>query len=95
MNPINIFNLAVCAVGMIVIVIHIVGMLLRKQRRADENLLLTVFFHTFALFLAYLIYLSLVQYRTNNAFFIGFTTLFSTMNNVEAFIFFLYVFLIA
>ena len=92
MNPINIFNLAVCAVGMIVMAIHIVGLLLRKQRRADENLLLTVFFHTFALFLAYLIYLSLVQYRTNNAFFIGFTTLFSAMNNVEAFIFFLYVF---
>ena len=90
-----VFNLTVCALGVLVLLIHIANILMKKNRRKDENSLLSFFIFTMVHFLTYLIF-TLVNYFLNqngvhnDALVIAFYTIFYIMNNVEVLLFYLY-----
>lgn len=84
------FNAAVCVIGIAIILIHIINLLLKKIRRPDENRLLVFLSFTAFHLAAYLTFSLIRIVYTSDAYITGFYTAFYIFNNVEAFLFFLY-----
>lgn len=86
----TIFNVTVCVVGFIFLLIHSIDILLKKNRRRDENLLLSFVIFT-ALHLAVYAIFSLIKIEyPSNTLVIVFYTLFFIFNNVQLLLFFFY-----
>ena len=84
------FNATVCIIGILIFLIHSVNLLIRKDRRVDENILLSFFVFTIFHFATYLTF-SLIRINyTSDAFIKTFYTLFYIMNNIEVFFLFVY-----
>lgn len=90
MNEKSAFNAAVCAIGIAILLIHTINILLKKNRRKDENNLLIFVIFTIVHFTTYLTFTVLKIHYTSDNFVIGFYTTFYIMNNIEALLFFLY-----
>ncbi len=86
-----IFNATVCIIGIAIFLIHIVNILLKKNRRKDENRLLVFLSFTVFHFATYLSFTFIKTTYTSNPFVISFYTLFYIFNNIEVVLFFLYV----
>ena len=84
------FNATVCLLGFLILLIHIVNLFIKKERRKDENFLLVFFIFTMAHFAIYFTFTLIKLAYTSNPFIISFYTLFYIMNNVEVFLFYLY-----
>ena len=84
------FNAAVCIIGIAILLIHTVNILLKKDRRKDENRLLTFVIFTILHFATYLSFIILKIYYKNNALIIGYYTTFYIMNNVEILLLYAY-----
>ena len=86
-----VFNASVCIIGILILTIHVVNLLTKKERRKDEKVLLNFFIFTIIHFATYLTF-TLVKsfYQTNNAYVIAFYTMFYIMNNLEVFLLFRY-----
>ena len=91
MNGNEIFNVTACIIGIAIFLIHIVNLLIKKNKRKDENLLLLFLSFTVFHFLTYCSFVFVKMVYTSDPFVIGFYTLFYIFNNVEAFLFVLYV----
>ena len=85
-----IFNIAVCAIGILILLIHLVNIIIKRNKRKDEMILLWFFAFTVIHFSTYLTFTFIKLYYTNNAFIIFFYTVFYIMNNVEVFLLFKY-----
>lgn len=86
-----IFNATVCIIGIAILLIHIVNMIIKKNRRRDENFLLNFLILTAIHFSIYLAFtLIKINYKSDE-FIIGFYTTFYIFNNLEVFFLFLYV----
>lgn len=85
-----IFNIAVCAIGILILLIHLVNIIIKRNKRKDEMILLNFFVFTIVHFLVYLIFTIIKQQYTSNTFVIFFYTIFYIMNNVEVFLLFKY-----
>ena len=90
MDSKSVFNVTVCLIGIIFMIIHSVDLLLKKNRRKDENNLLTFILFTAIHFSTYLTFTLIKTRYTSNAFIMSFYTIFYIMNNVEAILLFLY-----
>lgn len=90
MNNKSIFNATVCLIGVLILSIHIVNLLLKKERRKDENSLLFFFCFTAIHFATYFVFVMIKHYYTSDAFIMAFYTIFYIMNNIEVILFYLY-----
>ena len=86
----NVFNVTVCIIGIAIFLIHIVHVLIKTERRKDENILLSFFIFTVCHFALYLAYTLVKEQLASNAFAIAAYTLFYLMNNVQVFLLFFY-----
>ena len=90
MGPNYVFNATVCLIGVVILLIHSANLLLKKDRRKDENVLLLFLLFTVFHFALYFIYTMIKFSYTSNSFIIAFYTAFYIMNNFEALLFYLY-----
>ena len=90
MNPKSVFNATVCIIGAAILLIHIVNILLKKERRKDENSLLYFFIFTMVHFLTYFIFVMIKEVYTSDTYIMSFYTVFYIMNNIEVLLFYLY-----
>lgn len=90
MDQKSIFNVTVCTVGTIFLVIHIIDLLLKKDRRKDEKNLLTFFVFTTVHLFAYLSFTIVKVYYTSNALIMTAYSLFYLANNIEVLLLFAY-----
>ena len=85
-----IFNITICIIGISILLIHIVNVLFKKNRRTDENrLLLFLCFTTFH-FATYLTFVLINMNYKSNELIMAFYTIFYIFNNIEVFLLFLY-----
>ena len=85
-----VFNISVCIIGILILFVHVVNILIKKNRRKDENSLLIFISFTVLHFLVYLMFTIIKIYYTSNNFVISFYTLFYIFNNIEVFLLFVY-----
>ena len=85
-----VFNMTVCLVGFVILLVHIVNVLLKKERRKDENTLLNFLTFTALHFAAYFTFTVIKVFYTSDVFIMGFYTGFYIANNVEVFLLFFY-----
>ena len=90
MSANQIFNATVCAIGIAILLIHIINSILKKNKRPDEMLLLVFLIFTAFHFAIYLTFTLLKMYYSSDAYIIAFYTIFYVFNNVEMFLFFIY-----
>lgn len=86
----SVFNATVCIIGIALLLIHTINILLKKNRRKDENNLLIFFIFTAFHFTTYLIFTLLKANYTSDGFIIAFYTAFYIMNNVQILLLFAY-----
>lgn len=90
MAPNVIFNITVCVIGASLLLLHIISLAFKKNRRKDENYLFIFLTFTVIHLLTYLTFTFLKVNYTSDAFIKAFYTIFYIFNNLEAFLFFLY-----
>lgn len=90
MDKKTIFNITVCIIGFAFLLIHTIDILLKKNRRKDENNLLTFVIFTAIHFIFYVIFSFLKVNFASDALIMSFYTLFFIFNNVQLLLFFFY-----
>lgn len=86
----SIFNATICIIGIAFLLIHTIDILLKKDRRKDENNLLLFIVFTMVHFATYLTFTLIKVNYSSNPLIIGFYTTFYIMNNIEAVLLFAY-----
>ena len=86
----SVFNATVCLMGIILLLIHTINILVKKNRRNDENNLLVFIVFTTIHLATYLIFTLLKPYYANDDFIMGFYTTFYIMNNIQLLLLFVY-----
>lgn len=84
------FNMTVCIIGIVIFLIHIINLLIKKNRRKDENRLLLFLSFTAFHFAVYLTFTLIKVNYTSDPFVIGFYTVFYIFNNIEIILLFSY-----
>lgn len=84
------FNAAVFIIGIMLLLIHSLDLLLKRNRRKDENNLFVFIAFTILYFILYLIFILNKAHYTSDAFIIGSYTTFFIMNNIEMLLLFNY-----
>ena len=84
------FNVTVCAIGIGIFLIHIINLIIKKNKRKDENRLLIFLSFTAFHLAVYLSFTLIKTVYTSDEYVIGFYTIFYIFNNIEVFLFFLY-----
>lgn len=87
----EIFNVTVCTIGIAILLIHVVNLLLKKNKRKDELRLLVFLLFTVIHFSTYLAFTFLKMNYASEPFITGFYTTFYIFNNGEILLFFIYV----
>ena len=90
MKPNEIFNATVCIIGIAILLIHIVNLFIKKNKRKDEFRLLNFLLFTVLHFATYLTFTLVKPYVDSDAYIMGFYTTFYIFNNIEAFLLFFY-----
>ena len=90
MDSKSIFNITVCSLGIVIFIIHIFNLVLKRNKRRDEKILLSFFAFTAFHFAIYLAFTFIKEVYTSNPFIIAFYTSFYVMNNMEVFLLFYY-----
>lgn len=85
-----VFNATVCLIGFLILLVHIVNTLIKKNRRKDENALLYFLLFTALHFATYFAFTFIRSTYTSDAFVKGFYTFFYIANNIEVFLLFIY-----
>ena len=91
MSKNSVFNASVCIIGILILAIHVANILIKKEKRKDEIILLNFFIFTIVHFATYLTFTLVKSYLdTSDPFVITFYTIFYVMNNLEVFLLFHY-----
>ncbi len=90
MNSKIIFNGTVCLLGTIILLVHIINLIIKKEKRKDEKCLLIFFIFTAIHFMTYFTFTMLKLNFTNDVMVKTFYTIFYIMNNMEVFLLFYY-----
>ena len=85
-----IFNATVCIIGILIFIVHIISIILKKNKRKDEMCLLEFFIFTILHFSIYLAFTFIRMSYSSNGFIIAFYTSFYIMNNIELLLLFRY-----
>ena len=76
MSPNEIFNATVCIIGIAILLVHILNILFKKDRRKDENRLLLFLVFTVIHFATYLSFTLIKQNYTSDPYIVTFYTIF-------------------
>lgn len=79
----SVFNAVVCIIGIAILLIHILDVALKKDKRKDEKNLLSFLSFTVIHFATYLSFTFIKAQYTSNTLIMTFYTIFYIMNNVE------------
>lgn len=90
MNPNVVFNITVCIMGIAILLVHVINLLIKKNKRQDENRLLLFLAFTAFHFAVYLTFTAVKINFASDAFVIASYTTFFLFNNIEALLLFLY-----
>lgn len=90
MDQKTVFNIAICVIGIAFLLVHTTDLLLKKNRRKDENSLLTFIIFTAFHFSIYLVFCFIKSAYTSNTLIMAFYTSFYIMNNIEILFLFIY-----
>ena len=90
MSANSIFNATVCIIGIAIILVHVVNIFLKKNRRHDENRLMIFLIFTAFHFTTYLTFTFVKSVYTSNEYILAFYTIFYIFNNIEALLLFMY-----
>ena len=85
-----IFNATICIIGILILGIHSINLIVKKEKRKDEKLLQDFFLFTVLHFATYLTFIFLKLKGIGDAGIIAFYTVFYIMNNLEVFFLFRY-----
>ena len=85
-----IFNATVCIIGILIFIVHIISIILKKNKRKDDMCLLEFFIFTILHFSIYLAFTFIRMSYSSNGFIIAFYTSFYIMNNIELLLLFRY-----
>ena len=85
-----IFNLAVCVLGVCILLIHIVDLIIKENKRKDEKNLLAFLVFTAFHFATYLTFIIVKIYYNSDALITASYTIFYIMNNIELLLLFIY-----
>ena len=85
-----VFNITICIMGSLILFVHLCNLIIKKNKRKDEVMLLIFIAFTIFHFLFYLTYTLIKLKYTSNEFVMGFYTTFFIFNNVEVLLYFLY-----
>jgi len=85
-----IFNITVCIIGILILIVHFVGLVIKKNKRNDEKWLLLFILFTIIHFSIYLIFSFVKLNYTSDNFIIIHYTLFYIMINLEVLLLFRY-----
>lgn len=85
-----VFNATVCLLGVLILSIHIVNIILKKDRRKDENALLRFFIFTVIHLITYVTFTFIKEVYTSDVFIMTFYTVFYIFNNIEVILFYIY-----
>ena len=86
-----IFNATVCIMGIAILLIHVINIIFKNNRRKDENRLLIFLVFTIIHFATYLTFTLIKVNYTSDNYIIAFYTIFYIFNNIEVFLFFIYI----
>ncbi len=90
MSAKTVFNVTVCFLGVVSLIVLIISLCLKKSKRSDEKALLLFFVFTMVHFAIYFTFALIKESYTSNAYIIAFYTLFYIMNNIEMLLFYNY-----
>ena len=85
-----VFNITICIIGILILLVHVVNLILKKNKRKDENCLLIFIAFTVFHFAVYLTYSLIKINYTSNGLVMAFYTSFFIMNNLEVLLLFIY-----
>ena len=85
-----VFNITICIIGILILLVHVVNLILKKNKRKDELCLLIFIAFTVFHFAIYLTYSLIKINYTSNGFVTAFYTSFFIMNNLEVYLLFIY-----
>jgi len=83
-------KITICGIGIMIFLIHIVNLIIKKNKRADEKWLLVFMIFNVIHFSIYLIFNIIKNFYTSDDLIIAFYTSFYIMNNIEVYILFKY-----
>lgn len=86
----GVFNVTVCIIGILILTIHIINILIKKENRQDEKRLCEFFVFTAIHFMVYLVFTFVKMAYTSDTFIITFYTIFYIMNNIEVLLLYRY-----
>lgn len=86
----EVFNSVVCIIGIAILLIHVVNVFIKKNRRNDENKLFNFLLFTVLHFIVYLTFTLVKTKYSSDAYIKTFYTIFYIFNNIEMFLFFSY-----
>ena len=86
----SVFNITVCIIGILILLIHSVNLLMKKRKRKDELILLDFVLFTIVHFVTYLTFSLIKTHYVTNTIVIAFYTAFYIMNNLEVYFLFRY-----
>ena len=78
----SVFNATVCMFGIAILLIHIVNLSIKPDKRKDEKNLFAFFVFTAIHFATYLAFTFLKENVSSDAFIMGFYTTFYIFNNI-------------
>ena len=85
-----VFNITICIIGILILLVHVVNLIMKKGKRKDEWYLLTFIAFTVFHFIVYLTFSIIKLNYTSNALIKGFYTSFYIFNNLEVLLLFSY-----
>ena len=85
-----VFNRSICTIGILILLVHVVNIILKKDKRKDEKALLVFISFTAFHFFAYLLFTLIKVNYTSDSYVISFYTLFYIFNNIEVLLLFIY-----
>ncbi len=89
MDPVSV-NATICLVGVLLLLIHIVNIILKKDKRKDEIALMSFCIFTMVHFITYFTFVLVKTVYTSDNFIMAFYTVFYIMNNIELLLFYVY-----
>lgn len=86
----SVVNITICSVGILIFLVHIVNLIVKRNKRNDENCLLVFIAFTVIHFASYLTFTAIKPYYTSDIYIKACYTIFYIMNNLEVFLLFIY-----
>lgn len=90
MNSKSAVNITICGIGILILLIHIVNLLIKRNRRKDENWLLVFMAFTVLHLAAYFAFTAVKAYYTSDIYIMASYSCFYIMNNLEVLLLFIY-----